>query len=86
MAETEQFFFFSQFSVPSPVPSLPPSFPSLLALQLQSLGGVILHPGISQGCSTFCSSPWRQTPRGEPRCGRQRKQRDLELHCHQGRK
>lgn len=26
MAETEQFFFFSQFSVPSPVPSLPPSF------------------------------------------------------------
>lgn len=84
-AETDQLFL-SPFSLPSPVPSLPLSFPSLPALEQQSLGAGTLQPGIFPGCSAFHSSPSRQTPRGEPRWGRQVKQHALELHCPQGRK
>lgn len=84
-AETDQFFL-SPFSLPSLVPSFPHSLPSLPALQPQSLRGVALCPGMVPVCSAFHSSPHRQTPRGEPRCGRQIKQHDLDLHCNQGRK
>lgn len=51
--------------------------PSLL--QLQSLGGVTLHP-------SFLAIPFSIAfPAYRHRCGRQRKQDDPQLHCHQGR-
>ena len=66
--------------------SLRPCLPSLLPSPLHLL---LIHraprPSISPRHSSCRSSPYTQTPRDEPRRGRQRNQCDLQLHGHQGR-